>query len=99
MIFTPGVKEMFKYSDCIGDIMGNMSTGQMLLEGKADLEWFSSNREELLTQYDRKFIAFCDRKVLDSDASLERLLSRLKRRRVDTSRMLIEFVSRVKSIL
>jgi Family of unknown function (DUF5678) len=90
---------MFKYYGCMDFDMGNVSTAQMLLGGRNDLEWFSSSKEELLAQYDSKFIAFCDKKVLDSDADLEKLLLRLKRKGIDTSRVLIEFVSRVKSIL
>jgi len=99
MDFHNGVKEMFKYSDCMNDLMGDISVTNMLLEGREDLKWFSSNKEGLLTQYDRRFVAFCEKKVLDSDTDLEKLLLRLKRKGVDTSRVLIEFVSKVKSIL
>jgi hypothetical protein len=95
----PEVREMFKYYDCVDFGMGNMPAVQMLLGGREDLEWFTSNKEDLLTQYDMKFVAFCDKKILDSDADLEKLLTRLKRKGIDTSRVLIEFVSKVRSIL
>ncbi len=78
--------------------MGNQIV-EMLVSGKKDLAWFQSNLDRLILEYNNRFIAFRDEQVIDSDPDLETLMAKLKKKRVDTSNVLIEFVSDVKFIL
>ena len=79
--------------------MAETQIAQMILEGQEDLAWFDSHMNQLMQKYNNMFIAFHDKKVIDADADMDSLMKRLKKRGVDTSKVLIEFVSRVKTIL
>ena len=79
--------------------MSETAISRMILNGQRDLKWFDSNFNKLLSKYNNQFIAFHDEKVIEADADLDSLMKRLKKRGVDTSSILVEFVSRIKSIL
>ncbi len=72
---------------------------QMLIKGQNDLQWFDSNLDSLISEYNNQFIAFKDNDVLDSDPDLDNLMSKLHKKKVDTSNIFIRFVSKIKSIL
>jgi len=72
---------------------------QMLISGRNDLEWFNSNLSSLISRFNNQFIAFKDESVLDSDSDLNNLMTKLKQKGIDTSNILIRFVSKIKSIL
>jgi len=74
-----------------------MEIPQMILAGQEDLAWFESNINKLISKYNNKFIAFHNKKVIESDSDLDNLMKKLKG--VDTSNILIKFVSKIKSIL
>ena len=79
--------------------MGESSVIQMLMNSQEDLSWFNSNIEMLKSKYNNKFIAFHEKKVIDSDAELDTLIKKLKNKNVDLSSILIEFISKVRYIL
>lgn len=72
---------------------------EMLLQGHDDLDWFNSNLPRLLKRYNNRFIAFHNQQILESDPNLDRLMTKLKQKEIDTSNVFIKFVSRIKSIL
>jgi hypothetical protein len=72
---------------------------QMLESGKRDLIWFESNLDRLVSEYNNKFIAFHEGNVIDSDPDLDSLMRKLKKKRIDFSSVIIEFVSDVKYLL
>ena len=72
---------------------------QMLKSGQEDLEWFDSNLNVILKDFNNMFIAFMHKKVIDSDQDLNKLIEKLKEKDVDTSNVFIKFVSKIKYIL
>ncbi|MBW2976640.1 hypothetical protein KY347_04300 [Candidatus Woesearchaeota archaeon] len=72
---------------------------QMLISGQNDLSWYDSNLDSLRNKYNNKFIAFKNKKVLDSDPKLNNLMVKLKEKNVDTSNIFIKFISKVKALL
>jgi len=77
--------------------MADMQLVQMLKSGQEDLEWFDSNLNALLKDFNNMFIAFRDKKIIESDQDLNRLMEKLKDG--DTSNVFVKFVSKVKYIL
>lgn len=77
--------------------MADTQLVQMLRSGQEDLEWFDSNLNALLNDFNNMFIAFRNKKVIESDQDLNRLMEKLKD--VDTSNVFVKFVSKVKYIL
>ncbi len=71
----------------------------MLKSGQNDLLWFDSNFNKLLEKYNEKFIAFRNREVIDANSDLNRLISNLEIKHIDTSNIIIKFVSKIKFIL
>ena len=72
---------------------------QILVSGKEDLKWFDSNFSNIIETYDNKFVAVQNKRILDSDANLDNLIDKLHKKNIDTSGVLLKFVSRVKLIL
>ena len=79
--------------------MADMQLVQMLKSGQEDLEWFDSNLNALLKDFNNMFIAFRNKKVIESDQDLNSLMEKLKEKDVDTSNVFVKFVSKVKYIL
>lgn len=71
----------------------------MLKSGQSDLIWFDSNFNKLLEKHNEKFIAFRNREVIDSNSDLNNLINNLESRHIDTSNIIIKFVSKIKFIL
>jgi hypothetical protein len=71
----------------------------MLKSGQEDLQWFSTNFSKLTNRYNNRFVAFKNKNILDSDANLDELLNKLDEKHIDRNTVLIEFVSKVRSIL
>jgi len=80
-------------------IMSDTEIVQMIINGQKDLEWFNTNLERLKSEYDNMFVAFADKKIIDSDSVLDNLISKLKNKGIDISNIFIEFVSKTKFIL
>ncbi len=72
---------------------------QTLLQGREDIQWFDKNLTLIKSKYNNKFIAFHNKRVVDSDKSLDGLMAKLRKDGVDTSNIFIRFVSKVKAIL
>jgi len=79
--------------------MSDTEIVQMIINGQKDLEWFNTNLERLKSEYDNMFVAFADKKIIDSDSVLDNLISKLKNKGIDISNIFIEFVSKTKFIL
>ena len=79
--------------------MADTQLVQMLKSGQEDLEWFDSNLNALLKDFNNMFIAFRSKRVIESDHDLNRLMEKLKEGDVDTSNVFVKFVSKVKYIL
>ena len=77
--------------------MADKQIVQMLKSGQEDLEWFDSNLNALLKNFNNMFVAFRDKKVIESDHDLDKLMEKLKD--ADTSNIFVKFVSKVKYIL
>ena len=62
------------------------------LERLADnFEWFNSQNDSLKKELDRQYVAIQDKKILDSDTDLERLIKRLNIKNYDKS-IAIEYI-------
>lgn len=62
------------------------------LERLADnFEWFNSQYDSLKKELDRQYVAIQDKKILDSDTDLERLIKRLNIKNYDKS-IAIEYI-------
>jgi hypothetical protein len=62
------------------------------LERLADnFEWFNSQYDNLKKEFDRQYVAIQDKKILDMDTDLERLLKRLDIKNYDKS-IVIEYI-------
>lgn len=79
--------------------MESINIVQLLLKSQNNLEWFSSHLNELLRDYDNKFVAIDNQNVIDSDDNFDALLKRLESKNIDPSDILIKFVSKIKIIL
>jgi hypothetical protein len=62
------------------------------------MEWFLRNYDELVEKYDGKFVAVYERRVVDCDESLDRLIERCSDR-YPLERVIIEYVSKEKPLL
>ena len=71
----------------------------MLTAGKEDVTWFNTNKAQLLKKYEDCFIAFHNKKIIDADKDLDKLLKKLSKRGINTHNTFIEFLSKVKHIL
>ncbi len=62
------------------------------LERLADnFEWFNSQYDNLKKEFDRQYVAIQDKKILDSDTDLKRLIKRLDIKNYDKS-IAIEYI-------
>lgn len=71
----------------------------MIRNGQEDLQWFDSNLDKLMKEFNNQFIAFRNKEVIESSEDLEKLVSSLKKQNIETSNVFIKFVSKIKSIL
>jgi len=58
-----------------------------------NFEWIHKQHDNLKEKYDKKFVAIKDRKILDKDTNLDRLIKRLDIRNYDYS-IAIEYIYR-----
>ena len=58
-------------------------------------KWFEENYSALVRQFDNRFIAICDQRVVGSDCDLDKLIERVEEV-FPLERVSIEFVSRDK---
>ena len=79
--------------------MTNAQLINMLKSGQEDLQWFDSNLNKLISEFNNKFIAFSNKKVIESDNDLNGLMVKLNEKGIDSSNIFVKFVSKVKYIL
>ena len=79
--------------------MSDTEIVQMLIKGQNDLKWFDLHLNELIDEYNEKFIAFQENEVIDSDSDLNNLMKKLENKSINTSNLIIKFVSKIKFIL
>lgn len=70
----------------------------LLMNHGKDMEWFLRKYDRLVEKYDGKFVAVYERKVVDCDESLDRLIERVSDRFL-LERVIIEYVSKEKPLL
>jgi hypothetical protein len=56
-----------------------------------NFEWIHKHHDNLKEKYDKKFVAIKDKKILDKDTSLDRLIKRLDIRNYDES-IAVEYI-------
>lgn len=79
--------------------MADAELVSMLRSGQEDLQWFDSNLSSLIEGFNNRFVAFRNKKVIESSSELDKLISSLKKNGIDTSNVFIKFVSKVRHIL
>ncbi|MFH0977803.1 MAG: DUF5678 domain-containing protein [Candidatus Woesearchaeota archaeon] len=72
---------------------------QMLVSGQKDLEWYKKNVKALKEQYNEMFVAIYNESVVDSDKDAIKLVARLRKNKINPCKVLVEFVSKVTSVL
>ena len=72
---------------------------QMLVTARNDQEWFSSNADKLKEEYDNHFVAIHNKKIVDDDVTIEGLMQKLQGKKIDSSNVLVKFVSKIKLVL
>ncbi len=65
---------------------------KLLKEFEADSVWVKSHKGDLRDEYANQFVAVRDRKVIESDENLEKLIDKLKSKNIDPSFIVIDFV-------
>jgi hypothetical protein len=65
---------------------------KIMAKSNLNLKWFSNNHENLIDEYQDKFVAIDDERIIDSDKDINELLERLKKSNRYTDSMLITFV-------
>jgi hypothetical protein len=63
-----------------------------------DMKWFLSNYDKLVEKYDGMFVAVYERRVVDSDEDLDRLIERVSDK-CPLERVIVEYVSKEKPLL
>lgn len=71
---------------------------QLLNELNSDLTWFKDNFKELEKHYDNRFIAIRNGKILSENKDLEKLMKDLKKKKIDSADVLVQFVSSIPTI-
>ena len=65
---------------------------QVLQQLEIDNNWFRNHYTDLQSKYKNQFIAVKDKSIIEHANSLEELLSKLSKRGIDASNILIEFI-------
>jgi hypothetical protein len=71
---------------------------QLLNEVDSDLAWFKDNFEELKERYDNMFIAIRNGHVLAAEENVNKLINELKRKRISSAEVIIQFVSSIPAV-
>lgn len=76
----------------------NQQIMQLLKEADSDLVWFKDHLEELKKSHDQEFIAIKNGRIVGADKNVEKLLKSLKKEKIDSKNVLIQFVSSIPTI-
>ncbi len=58
-----------------------------------DSRWLRENKDDLRKEYKNQFVAVKDKDVIAADADLKKLVEKLRKDGIDTSSIVIEFIS------
>ena len=72
---------------------------KMLNTSDADLEWFRDNINRLKEKYDQNYIAIENNEVLAHDKTINGLIKKLRQMGKDSSKIFIQFVSKLRVVL
>ena len=72
---------------------------EMLNAGHRNNEWFSENLDFLKKDFNNKFVAISEQRVIESDGDLQELIKKLSNRNISLDKVMIEFVTKIKTIL
>ena len=65
---------------------------QLIKEINEEDDWLRKNYESIRKEYKNKFVAVKDKKVIECDEHLEKLMKKLERKQVNAAQTLIEFI-------
>ena len=78
--------------------MNEMCELEVLDRTESDLQWFIKNQKALTEEYDQRFIAIHDKKVVASDENMDGLVKKIKDKRIDPAFTVVQFVSKERII-
>jgi len=67
-------------------------TMALLTRIENDNNWFGSNFDALQEDYEKKFIAIKDGKVIETDSNYQKLIERLEQKKENPALLLIKFI-------
>ena len=79
--------------------METVNVVELLKKSQRNLEWFGTHRDELIERFEDQFVAIDNEHVIEVDNDFDSLLQKLKSKNMDPSKVLIKFISKIKSIL
>jgi hypothetical protein len=79
--------------------MGDADVVRLLQAGYSNLSWYEENLDSIKQEFDNRFIAISQCSVVASAKSVEEMMRELKKKNINASDVLIEHVSKIKSIL
>jgi len=71
---------------------------ELLNKNEADLKWFVKHESSLTEEFDNKFVAIENEKVVESDKNIKNLVEKLKAKDIDPTITVVQFVSKTKII-
>ena len=79
--------------------MEDVDIEQILLRSREDLFWYGDHLNELLKDYENRFVAIYEKKIIDTDSNIDKLIIKLKKKGLDPRDLLVRFVSKIKFVL
>jgi 2-oxoglutarate dehydrogenase complex dehydrogenase (E1) component-like enzyme len=71
---------------------------EKLKQFKKDFDWFQNNYSDLKKNHIREYVAILNETLIDNDKSLNKLMSRLKKKYKDTNSIVVEYINEKKEI-
>ena len=71
---------------------------EKLKQFKKDFDWFQNNYLDLKKNHIGKYVAILNETLIDNDKSLNKLMSRLKKKYEDTNSIVVEHINEKKEI-
>ena len=72
---------------------------ELLKKSEREIEWLDQNFEMISKEYDQKFVAIKEGKVVAIGTDMEEIIKNLKAKKIDPSVTLIKFISSVPIVL
>ena len=72
---------------------------KMLEASDSNLEWFKDHLNYLKEKFDQNYVAIEEGGVIAFDKSMDHLIQKLKQLNKDPSKLFIQFVSKIKTVL